>query len=28
MTDHPLVRKFRSGTIEEGGIGVTVATLK
>ena len=28
MTDHPLVRKFRSGTIEEGGIGVTVVTLK
>ena len=28
MTDHPLVKKFRSGTIEEGGIGVTVATLK
>ncbi|MFA4919665.1 MAG: endonuclease MutS2 [Thermodesulfovibrionales bacterium] len=28
MTDHPLVKKFRSGTIEEGGIGVTIATLK
>ena len=28
MTDHPLVKKFRSGTIEEGGIGVTVVTLK
>ncbi|MFA6054975.1 MAG: endonuclease MutS2 [Thermodesulfovibrionales bacterium] len=28
MTSHPLVKKFRSGTIEEGGIGVTVATLK
>jgi DNA mismatch repair protein MutS2 len=28
MTDHPLVRKFRSGTIEEGGIGVTLVTLK
>ncbi len=28
MTDHPLVKKFRSGTIEEGGIGVTIVTLK
>lgn len=28
MTGHPLVKKFRSGTIEEGGIGVTVVTLK
>jgi DNA mismatch repair protein MutS2 len=28
LTDHPLVKSFRQGTQEEGGIAVTVATMK
>jgi DNA mismatch repair protein MutS2 len=28
LTEHPLVRHFRSGTTDEGGVGVTVATLR
>ena len=28
LSGHPLVRHFRSGTTEEGGIGVTVAKMK
>jgi DNA mismatch repair protein MutS2 len=28
LTDHPLIRKFRQGTQEEGGAAVTVVTMK
>ncbi len=28
LTEHPLIKNFRSGTTEEGGIGVTVATIR
>ncbi len=28
LTDHPLVKNFRRGTQEEGGVAVTVATMK
>jgi len=28
LTEHPLVRSFRSGAIDEGGSGVTVVILK
>jgi len=28
LTDHPLVRNFRQGTLEEGGVAVTVATMR
>ncbi len=28
LSEHPLVESFREGTIEEGGAGVTVVTLK
>jgi DNA mismatch repair protein MutS2 len=28
LTEHPLVKHFRVGTTEEGGIGVTVATMR
>ncbi|HMK49994.1 MAG TPA: endonuclease MutS2 [Thermodesulfovibrionales bacterium] len=28
LTGHPLVRSFRNGAVEEGGVGVTFVTLK
>lgn len=28
LNEHPLVKHFRSGTIEEGGVGVTVVTME
>jgi DNA mismatch repair protein MutS2 len=28
LTEHPLVKNFRSGTTEEGSVGVTMATMK
>jgi DNA mismatch repair protein MutS2 len=28
VSEHPLVKSFRSGTIDEGGSGVTVVILK
>jgi DNA mismatch repair protein MutS2 len=28
LSEHPLVKSFRSGTIDEGGSGVTVVILK
>ena len=28
LNEHPLVKNFRSGTLDEGGTGVTVVTLK
>jgi DNA mismatch repair protein MutS2 len=28
LTDHPLIKKFRQGTQEEGGAAVTVVTMK
>jgi len=28
LNEHPLIKHYRSGTIEEGGVGVTVITMK